>query len=99
MVEVLSERRCIDCHKAFKAEEHHQLCPDCVEERMADYDETCVEDEDEFDDYDCGLMRDGQCTKAGSEECDFSCPNRESELFAGSAAWIAKHSKKPRIVK
>lgn len=29
------------------------------------------DDDDEFDD--CGLMPDGQCTKAGSEECDWIC--------------------------
>lgn len=23
---------------------------------------------------DCGMMQDGQCTKAGSEECDWECP-------------------------
>lgn len=30
--------------------------------------------EDDAEDYpDCGLMADGQCTKAGSEECDWEC--------------------------
>lgn len=29
------------------------------------------DDEDEYED--CGLMPDGQCTKAGSEECDWDC--------------------------
>lgn len=29
-------------------------------------------DEDEF--LDCAMGRDGQCGKAGSEECDFECP-------------------------
>jgi hypothetical protein len=29
------------------------------------------EDGDPWDD--CGLMPDGQCTKAGSEECDWDC--------------------------
>ena len=24
-------------------------------------------------DFDCGLMPNGQCTKAGSEECDWDC--------------------------
>jgi hypothetical protein len=29
---------------------------------------------DEESDYvDCGLMPDGQCTKAGTEECDWDC--------------------------
>ena len=46
------------------------------------------------DDFDCHLMPDGQCMKAGSEECDWECPWRNSEFFAGSAAWNKKHSKK-----
>ena len=52
-----------------------------------DYDE-----EDELDrEHECGLMDDGQCLLAGSEWCDFGCPNRDSEYFTGSRAWIAKH--------
>lgn len=38
-------------------------------------------DDKEFDDgddgefeFDCGMYPDGQCGKAGSEECDFECP-------------------------
>lgn len=30
------------------------------------------EDDDEY--YDCGMMPDGLCMKAGSEECDWECP-------------------------
>lgn len=56
-----------------------------------EYDDGAPEDEDEFD---CHLGPDGQCGKAGSEECDWECPMRNSEFFAGSAAWIKKHSKK-----
>lgn len=44
----------------------------------------CDDDEDFFN---CGLQPDGQCSKAGSEECDFECPHRNGEFFAGSAAW------------
>jgi DnaJ-class molecular chaperone len=31
---------------------------------------------DEIEDWmdDCGMMPDGQCLKAGSEECEWSCP-------------------------
>ncbi len=37
-------------------------------------DDLFVEDCDEdFDDMDCGMMSDGQCIKAGSEECDWEC--------------------------
>jgi hypothetical protein len=36
-----------------------------------DDNEYDVEEDDEYED--CGLMPDGQCTKAGSEECDWIC--------------------------
>lgn len=49
--------------------------------------------DDDWLDLECGLMDDGQCAMAGTEHCDFSCPNRDSEDFAGSAAWIAKHNR------
>lgn len=53
------------------------------------YDE--YDDEDELDrEHDCGLMDDGQCMLSGTEWCDFECPFRDSELFAGSAAWLKK---------
>lgn len=41
----------------------------------------------------CGLRHDGQCGLAGTEHCDFVCPWRNSEDFAGSSAWIAKHKR------
>ena len=41
----------------------------------------------------CQLMRDGQCLLAGSQWCDFECPMRDSEHFAGSAAWNKAHGK------
>ena len=54
-----------------------------------DYDGDYEPDDLEDDDFeDCGLMPDGQCAMAGTEHCDFCCPNRNSELFAGSKAWM-----------
>jgi hypothetical protein len=46
------------------------------EDRMIDdldepYDDGPSEDEDGYPD--CGLGPDGQCSKAGSEECDWEC--------------------------
>jgi hypothetical protein len=35
-------------------------------------DDDFDEDDDEF--FDCAMTSDGQCMKAGSEECDFECP-------------------------
>ena len=59
------------------------------------FDETFDdEDGDGIDPADeCALMGDGYCGLAGSEWCDFECPYRDSELFRGSAAWLAKHTK------
>lgn len=54
------------------------------------------ESDEEYDwlEQECGLMADGQCGMAGTEHCDFSCPYRDSEDFAGSAAWDKKHGGK-----
>lgn len=63
-------------------------------------DDHYFEDDDEpeeiEDDWEmsCSLGRDGQCGNAGTEWCDFECPLRDSELFAGSAAWCKKHPDK-----
>lgn len=55
-----------------------------------DYDDDFdLEEEDEMED--CGLMPDGQCYMAGTEHCDFCCPNRDSVFFAGSKAWMKAH--------
>lgn len=41
--------------------------------------------EDDAEDYpDCGLMADGQCTKAGSEECDWDCGALHRHLSGGA---------------
>lgn len=38
------------------------------------------DDEDEpEDDFDCMMMDDGTCLKAGSEECEFECPYRRDD--------------------
>lgn len=36
--------------------------------------ESC--DADYYENFPCGKMANGQCLKAGSEDCDFECPNR-----------------------
>lgn len=54
-------------------------------------DDNEYEDAEDGLDDECGLMGDGQCTMAGTEHCDFSCPNRDSEDFCGSAAWLKKN--------
>lgn len=46
-------------------------------------------DFDGDDDDDCAMMPDGQCGKAGSEECDFECPIM-ADIFRREAAKKAK---------
>jgi hypothetical protein len=62
-------------------------------ERDFDDDDHYELDPMEEAEMECGLHRDGQCGLAGTEHCDFTCPFRDSEHFAGSAAWRAKHKK------
>lgn len=63
-------------------------------------------DEDYFDgdegpefEFDCHLdPRSGQCGKAGSEECDWECPNRNGPYFAGNPGFRPirkKHKPQP----
>lgn len=59
-----------------------------------DFNDDDFDDEPEDWGEDCGLDDDGQCSLAGTEQCDFECPYRDSELFAGSRAWNEKHKVK-----
>lgn len=43
------------------------------EEEEDDY-EFDPEDEEDDELMDCGMDRSGQCSMAGSEQCDFECP-------------------------
>jgi hypothetical protein len=52
-------------------------------------DETADDDFDDGDDLlDCALDAEGYCGHAGTEQCDFECPLRDSEYFRGSDAWM-----------
>jgi hypothetical protein len=63
-------------------------------------DDNEYDQEDEYDPMDeCGLMHDGQCSQAGTEHCDFSCPMRDSAQFVGSKAWREKRRKKSKQAK
>ena len=64
------------------------------------YDEDDYPDDDDEDQFDCGAMRDMNnrmvgCQKAGSEECDFECPYRESveRSLRAQAAWAKRREK------
>ena len=53
------------------------------------------DDEGRFDyelEFDCGLGPDGQCSMAGTEDCDWECPNSRGEFYAGSELWHKKHN-------
>lgn len=66
--------------------------PEAMADPYPDMDNE-YDDDPEDDDFDCALMPDGQCLKAGSEECDWSCPNSHGEDYAGSEAYFKKHGK------
>lgn len=42
--------------------------------------------------HDCGLLLNGQCMLAGTEECDWDCPNSHGPFYAGSEAWHKRHN-------
>ena len=63
--------KCERCDTLIK-HRHGSLCAACIADDM-DYDPV-VDGRYEFDEFDdCGLMPDGRCMKAGSEECDWEC--------------------------
>ena len=59
-----------------------------------DLDDACDDDDDDgFDD--CALDMDtGQCGHAGSEQCDFECPWRNTKYFAGNPGFRVKRKRK-----
>lgn len=58
--------------------------------RFAYMDEDYGDDDDL--DFICGLGPDGQCALAGSEDCDWDCPNSHGPGYAGSEAWAKLHA-------
>jgi hypothetical protein len=50
-----------------------------------DFDNEYDADEDDGEYEDCGLMPNGQCSKAGSEECDWICGALDREDFDDEA--------------
>ena len=54
------------------------------------------DDVEEWSDFwdDCGLDDDGQCSKAGSEDCDFECPYRNTKFFAGNPGFKPRRKRK-----
>ena len=44
-----------------------------IDHDPTDFDDDGLDDEDE-EYYDCGMDRDGGCSLAGTEQCDWECP-------------------------
>ncbi len=59
-----------------------------------EYDDDHVFDymDEEDEEFDCGLGPDGQCSMAGSEDCDWDCPHSHGPRYAGSEAWHREHN-------
>lgn len=50
-----------------------------IEDDYLDDDRMDLDEEEDFD-FDCGMDSSGGCSMAGSEECDFECPNRDAMI-------------------
>ena len=59
-------------------DEQYSTAPDYLDQQ--DDDDGLDPSEDEEDYSDCGWTPGGGCSMAGSEECDFECPNRDSMI-------------------
>lgn len=69
----------------------YQVCHACIDKENARYAEELNDrhDDDPFDEDDCGweyedefdchMTADGSCGAAGSEDCEFECPNRRQQ--------------------
>lgn len=65
--------RCTKCGLFFA----HGCAPwDDDDENYCDDEDDEAWDDDDDDFFDCGMMADGTCSQAGSEWCEFECPNR-----------------------
>lgn len=72
---VFSERDRETDHESRAREAHpSQGADDC------DFYGDAEDEGDPFDSFDCAMDRNGQCGKAGSEECDWECPYQKLGL-------------------
>ena len=51
----------------------HSLCMACAMDDF-DNDEPEMDEDEAFLAFECGMMADGYCTMAGTEDCDWECP-------------------------
>ena len=64
--------KCERCDTIIR-HKHGGLCAACLEDDM-DPEEPEMDEDEAFLEYECGMMADGYCSKAGSEDCDWVCP-------------------------
>lgn len=89
---------CAHCKSEMQTDGISSWCVQagCASDHFDDFDgEDDAAGDDEWE-LECGLASDGQCSQAGTEHCDWLCPNSSSELFVGSAAWREKRNPKRR---
>lgn len=87
-------------HEEQSDELYSRICLQCglALETYDDFDWTEYPDNDEEDDeafFDCGWVRGVGCQLAGTEQCDFECPDRDAN-YKGlrlAQARIAKRKK------
>lgn len=67
------QRKCPRCDTLT----HGHLCNACIADELDERERFEAGDDDEDPDFDCGMMPDGTCMLAGSEDCDWECPHRD----------------------
>lgn len=61
-------------HSVERTGHPDEVCKNCGCEICQCDPNDCEDDPFELAMMNCGLMSDGNCSKAGSEECDWECP-------------------------
>lgn len=68
--------QCPECYAGLHGQCTGCECEGCELIVLLESDEESDDGEDDFDEFDCHMDRNGYCGKAGSEECEFECPYR-----------------------
>jgi len=64
-----AEKQCMRCDTMTP----HWLCDRCAADEIEDRDEALDAEPPDFE-FGCGMMPDGTCMLAGTEDCDWECP-------------------------
>lgn len=71
---------CPQCSADMQTDGINSWCvqADCPSNRNDLFNDPVAEDEEDADDtflnFVCGMLANGQCTMAGTEDCDWECP-------------------------